>query len=200
MSEPTRPPAQGPGGPPGWPVGVGLLVTIGGAFLVARGVLGLLAAAGWHISSVLDTFVVVLVFGVGTDYTIFLISRFREELARDAWPIAARRAVGRIAAIVNDRHVAKHGEKTGFFGLFECENDRTVAAVVGEALVLLLDGIPCVDVEAATPTRFAEKMELWKRCIYPSLARSEVRYFHAVKESNKVECISIIEVTFPKIK
>ena len=70
----------------------------------------------------------------------------------------------------------------------------------GEALVLLLDGIPCVDVEAATPTRFAEKMVLWKRCIYPSLARSDVRYFHAVKESNKVECISVTEITFPKIK
>jgi hypothetical protein len=70
----------------------------------------------------------------------------------------------------------------------------------GEALVLLLDGIPCVDVEAATPTRFAEKMVLWKRCIYPSLARSDVRYFHAVKESNNVECISVTEITFPKIK
>ena len=70
----------------------------------------------------------------------------------------------------------------------------------GEALALLLDGIPCVDVEAATPTRFAEKMELWKRCIYPSLARSEVRYFHAVKEAAKVSTISITEVTFPKIK
>jgi len=70
----------------------------------------------------------------------------------------------------------------------------------GEALILLLDGIPCLDVEAATPARFAEKLDLWRRHVLPSLARSDVRYFHAVKESNKVECISITEVTFPKTK
>ena len=40
----------------------------------------------------------------------------------------AGRICGRIAAIVNHRHVALHGEKVGFFGLFECENDHHVAA------------------------------------------------------------------------
>ena len=61
------------------------LITIGSAFMVARGILGFLAQAGWQLSSVLDSFIVVLVFGVGTDYTIFLISRFREELARNGF-------------------------------------------------------------------------------------------------------------------
>ena len=55
------------------------LLTIGAAFLVSRGLLGFLAQGGWKLSSVLDSFIVVLVFGVGTDYTIFMISRFREE-------------------------------------------------------------------------------------------------------------------------
>jgi ubiquinol-cytochrome c reductase iron-sulfur subunit len=54
VSEPTRPPAHAPGGPSGWPVGVGLLVTIGGAigfavsFIVGAGngwIGGCLAAA-----------------------------------------------------------------------------------------------------------------------------------------------------------
>jgi putative drug exporter of the RND superfamily len=77
------------------------LVTIGCAFLVSRGLLGYLAQAGWQISSLLDSFVVVIVFGVGTDYTIFLVSRFREELGHAEWPVAAQEAVGRIGAVIS---------------------------------------------------------------------------------------------------
>ncbi len=76
------------------------LMTIGAAFLVARGVLGFLAQGGWQLSSVLDSFIVVLVFGVGTDYTIFLISRFREELGRHGHEDAVRVTVGRISAVI----------------------------------------------------------------------------------------------------
>jgi RND superfamily putative drug exporter len=76
------------------------LLTIGAAFLVSRGMLGVLAASGWKISTLLDSFVVVLVFGVGTDYTIFLISRFREELSKADRPTAARRTVTRIGAVI----------------------------------------------------------------------------------------------------
>jgi RND superfamily putative drug exporter len=76
------------------------LVTIAAAFLVSRGVLGYLAQAGWRISSLLDTFVVVLVFGVGTDYTIFLISRFREEVSRGDWHAASQATVKRIGAVI----------------------------------------------------------------------------------------------------
>lgn len=76
------------------------LLTIGIAWVVARGVLGWAAQAGWQVSSTLDTFMVVLVFGVGTDYSIFLISRVREELAHDEWAGAARRAVGRIGGVI----------------------------------------------------------------------------------------------------
>ncbi len=77
------------------------LITIGAAFLVSRGVLGVLAAAGWRLSSLLDTFVVVLVFGVGTDYAIFLISRFREEVSHDDWHNASRTTVRRIGAVIS---------------------------------------------------------------------------------------------------
>ncbi len=76
------------------------LATIGVAYLVSRGVLGYLANAGWKISSLLDTFVVVLVFGVGTDYTIFLISRFREEVSRGDWHAASQATVKRIGAVI----------------------------------------------------------------------------------------------------
>ena len=76
------------------------LITIGSAFLVARGILGFLAQGGWQLSSVLDSFIVVLVFGVGTDYTIFLISRFREELGRHSHDEALRVTVRRISAVI----------------------------------------------------------------------------------------------------
>ena len=71
------------------------LVTIGAAFVVSAACWAFLAAAGWKVSSLLDTFLVVLVFGVGTDYAIFLISRFREEVSRDGdWHDAARARSG----------------------------------------------------------------------------------------------------------
>jgi RND superfamily putative drug exporter len=76
------------------------LITIGSAFLIARGVLGLMAQAGWQLSSVLDSFIVVLVFGVGTDYTIFMISRFREELGRHSADVAVQVTVSRISAVI----------------------------------------------------------------------------------------------------
>lgn len=76
------------------------LATIGCAFLVSRGLLGFLAQGGWQLSSVLDSFIVVLVFGVGTDYTIFLISRFREELGRNDHADAVRVTVSRIGAVI----------------------------------------------------------------------------------------------------
>lgn len=84
------------------------LLTIGMAFLISRGLLGWVADAGVKVSTLIESFVVVLVFGVGTDYTIFLISRYREELARTpdggrspaSRAIAAERTVGRIGAVI----------------------------------------------------------------------------------------------------
>ncbi len=38
--------------------------------------------------------------------------------------------VGRIAAIVDDEHNRVHEEKIGFFGFFESEDDRDVAAAL----------------------------------------------------------------------
>ena len=77
------------------------LVTIGIALLVARGIMGLIAQAGVSIWSQIDVFLVVLVFGVGTDYCLFLVSRFREEAGRrNTAGEAMRYSLGRIGTVI----------------------------------------------------------------------------------------------------
>jgi GNAT superfamily N-acetyltransferase len=51
------------------------------------------------------------------------------------------RVVGRIAAIVDDEHNRVHAERTGFFGFFESENDREVAAALLRAAEAAVAGM-----------------------------------------------------------
>ncbi|CAN5832883.1 MAG: N-acetyltransferase [Gemmatimonadetes bacterium] len=44
--------------------------------------------------------------------------------------LRGKRPVGRIAAVVNHLHNEHHAERTGFFGLFECENDPMTAGAL----------------------------------------------------------------------
>lgn len=45
----------------------------------------------------------------------------------------AGRPVGRIAAIINSKHNAFHDEKCGFFGFFDCVDDRDVSGLLFDA-------------------------------------------------------------------
>lgn len=48
------------------------------------------------------------------------------------------RAVGRIAAIVNRTHNAHYGDKTGFFGFFDCENNIETARALFNRVASML--------------------------------------------------------------
>ncbi|MHB8960158.1 MAG: MMPL family transporter [Candidatus Limnocylindrales bacterium] len=115
------------------------LVTIAGAYVVSRGVLGLLAAAGWKVSSLLDTFLVVMVFGVGTDYAIFLISRFREEVSGGVdWHDASRTTVRRIGAVISaSAATVIVGLGAMAFGQFEMIKSTGPAIAVAIAITLV---------------------------------------------------------------
>ncbi|MBV8488835.1 MAG: MMPL family transporter, partial [Planctomycetaceae bacterium] len=54
------------------------MVTIGMSLIISRGLLAWLAAAGWGVSSLVELFLIALLFGTGTDFCLFLSWRFAE--------------------------------------------------------------------------------------------------------------------------
>ena len=91
------------------------LVTVGVAFIISRGVLGYLAQAGWKITSMLDSFLIVLIFGAGIDYCLFIVSRLREELAKSNHKHeAVTQTMAKIGAVITASAVTVI---VGFLGL-----------------------------------------------------------------------------------
>ena len=58
------------------------LATVGVSLVVSKALLALVAQAGADILPIAEIILVVVLFGAGTDYCLFLVSRYREELFR----------------------------------------------------------------------------------------------------------------------
>ncbi len=125
------------------------LLTITAAFLVSRGLLGFLAQENiMRISSMLDSFIVVLIFGVGTDYALFLVSRFREELTRRDSREAAvvktwRVMVPVLLASAGTVIVGMLGLTVGKFGLLQTTGPA-LAITIGVTVVASLTLTPAL--------------------------------------------------------
>jgi RND superfamily putative drug exporter len=76
------------------------LAAIGASFGVSAGVIGWLGSWGVQFSTLAEAYMVVVVFGVGTDYCLFIVSRFREEL-RGSSPVEAQKSsIRHIAPVI----------------------------------------------------------------------------------------------------
>ncbi len=115
------------------------LSTIGLAYIISRGVVALLGAHVLTISMYTNVFLIVVLFGAGTDYCLFLISRFREEMADGSLPAGAvhrtTRSVGEtIASSAGTVIVGLATMAAAELGLF---NTSGPSLAIGVAIALL---------------------------------------------------------------
>lgn len=115
------------------------LVSIAISFLISRSVVALLAQAGLKISSITEIFLVVMLFGAGTDYCLFLLSRYREELGKGySIPEAIEEAVATVGeALASSAATVIVG--TGFMGFarFGVFNTTGPSVAIGVFISLL---------------------------------------------------------------
>lgn len=77
------------------------LVCIGLSYLLTTNLVAVLANVGLPVSTFTDTFLIAIIFGAGTDYSIIVLNRFREEASRGLEPVdALARAMSGVAKTV----------------------------------------------------------------------------------------------------
>ncbi len=147
------------------------LLTVTVSYLISRGLIAWVGRSGVTISSYIGVFLVVVLFGAGTDYCLFLISRFREEMADEADPsTSTRRTVYKVGeTLVSSAGTVIVGFITMVFsemGLFRNSGPVLALAIV----VVLLAGL------TLTPALLSL---LGQRAFWPGRAshRSTGRYY-----------------------
>ncbi len=115
------------------------LLTIAMSYGISRGLIAWMSTFGWTISSITDVFLVVLLFGAGTDYCLFLISRFREFMADDVpGQEAAQKTVSRVGGtITSSAGTVIVGMIGMFFAKMKLFSNTGPSLAIGIVVVLL---------------------------------------------------------------
>ncbi|NGZ99557.1 MMPL family transporter [Nocardioides sp. W3-2-3] len=127
------------------------LATIGVALLCTRGALAWAGEHGLALSTYTDAFVVAITLGAGTDYCVFLISRFREEYAGGLQPLdAVAESVSRVgpALLASAATVILGAICLGF-------TDLAIFATTGPPMAI------CVAVTVAVSLTFTPALMRW---------------------------------------
>lgn len=136
------------------------LLTIGVTLVVARGALGLIGSAGVSIWSQIDVFLIVLVFGIGTDYCLFLVSRFREELGHGhSRSEAMKLTVGKIGKVITASAFAVIVGLAGM-AVARYQMIQTMGPVLGIAIFITL--LAALTLTPALASLFGRKL-FWPR-------------------------------------
>ncbi len=127
------------------------LSTITLAIVISKGLLASLSLVPWfdfQVMKITDIFIVVLLFGAGTDYCLFLIARFREEMEHGLSPAeAVREAIARVGgALVASAGTVIFGLSMMYFAQFGkiSYTGPAVAASLAVALVGCLTFAPAL--------------------------------------------------------
>jgi RND superfamily putative drug exporter len=149
------------------------LLTISLAYAISRAVVALLGTGPLTISMYTNVFLIVVLFGAGTDYCLFLISRFREEMADAPSPAPAVRTTVRSVGetIASSAGTVIVGLAMMTFAELGLYNTTGPAIAIGVAIALLA-GL------TLTPALLAI---LGERAFWPRKARHlhEAGYWHA---------------------
>lgn len=124
------------------------LATIGVALSVSMAFVSLLAQAGMQVSAMYQQFSVVVIFGIGTDYCLLLMSRYAEELTgadeEDTKALRTRTLTGTVAVLATVLLSSAATVAVGFsgftlahFGLYRTLGPAMAIAVVITGLAAL---------------------------------------------------------------
>jgi RND superfamily putative drug exporter len=140
------------------------LIIIGVAIVAAFGMMGLISTQ-IGIFYLVETFMIVIMLGAGTDYCVFMFSRFAEERSKGA---EVRDSV--VAAVSNaGKSIASSGSTAmiGFGSLMLVDQGIFRSIGIGTATSILLSMLVALTLVPAVLTVFGDKL-FWPRKIYKS--------------------------------